>query len=327
VKITGLTTTARLLWPVAATVFLVACTDQHFTAPPAAARKVSSNNVSVSSEVTLIDPKTGKTRSFTVMQELKSTTRGGAAYASLAAPTRVMGITDSSAVAAGFTQPLTPVVAVSTGMAAGNINLNVTDTTTHKIYRVVATGPMIYNYPIDVAYFYNSAGYMIGETHYRWTPVTGGYALLAQKEVSYSSAGVQTASVISNVISPATYAMGESPSITARFGSLFAGISCYFTPRTAYAQGRERSASAPTIPRYYVPSPSAICSGRAGVLGLNIGAIAWESATGVLEPVMIPVYLGSWVSLGHSLWDYLNCLNTLPRCDPKLCTGGGGTTW
>jgi hypothetical protein len=192
-----------------------------------------------------------------------------------------------------------------------------------KIYRIVATGPMLYNYPIDVAYAYNASGYKVGETHYKWKPVSGGYALLAQKEISYSSTGALTATVISNVTTPVTYAVTESPAVSATMASLLDEISCYFTPQVAYAQEKGK---APIQP-YMVPRPGSACGGRAGVLAINTGTLAVESAFGVLEVVMIPVYIGTWVSWTYSLYDYLNCLSEPPRCTPSTCTGGGGSTW
>jgi hypothetical protein len=273
-----------------------------------------SGPTTVSSVITLADGST-----VTQVQKLQVAVSGGLAYS--------MVIDDGTAAQSGYTQSLTPVLAVSEGMAVGNYNETIVDTTTGKAYRVVASGPMIENYPVTDAYTYNSSGRRVAESHFKWTPVSGGYALLAQKQVSYSSAGAVTATVISTVTTPATYASTESLPITRRVGSLLTDMSCYFAPSVAYAQGKGRPVKDTSVvvsPSNF-PMPGSGCWGEGGILAFQSGIIAVESMGGVLMIWEIPIYLGSWAAWTQSLWHFLECLQRPRRCTGNFCTGGGSS--
>jgi hypothetical protein len=317
-----ITRTAHLLGAAGFALLLVGCADQQPTAPQRPKLKLAPTGgpTTVSSVITLADGK-----NVTKVQRLRTAMKGGVAYS--------MVITDPDAVAAGYTQPLTPVLAVSEGLAVGNYNQMIVNEQTGERYRLSATGPMIYNYPVTDAIVYKgTTTTRVAEIHFKWTPVSGGYALLAQKQVSYSSTGAVTATVISTVTSPATYALGESPPISERFGSLLADVKCYFAPKVAYAQGKKVGPTKDTVgldpaTPFLMPVPGSECWGQAGVLALNTGVIAVESWFGVLMIWELPLYLASWVSWTHSLWDYLHCLRKPPRCNQGFCGSGGGSTW
>jgi len=321
---------ARLLGAVGFAALLAGCADQH-PAEPHARPKLetgSENLITVNSEITLYDKRGVESRKYTKTQQLQTQTVGGIVRATVVAPgggaRANIQIDDGSAVAAGYTDPLTPVLGVRYGSGVANYTQYVTDTTTMKVYKLVARGPMIYNYPIDVAYAYDSRGYLVAEEHYKWSAVSGGYALLAQKELSYSSSGGLTATVTSYVSSPVTYvASAETP---ASFASLLKKVACYFGPSVAYAQGKGKSGGGGVVQPYNLPLPGSGCWGEAGILALNTGIIGVESAT-EMEVWAIPIYLGSWTAWTHSLWHYLDCLGRAPRCTASTCTGGGGTSW
>jgi hypothetical protein len=312
------TRTAHLLGTAGFALLLVACADQQPTAPQRPQLKLApiGGTTTVSNVITLADGK-----SVTKVQKLRTAMKGGVAYSIV--------ITDPDAVAAGYTQPLTPVLAVSEGLAVGNYNQLIVDEQTGQRYRLSATGPMIYNYPVTDAIVYKGTTTIrVAEIHFKWTPVPGGYALLAQKQVSYSSTGAVTATVISTVTTPATYAIGGSPPISERFASLLAEVKCYFAPKVAYAQGKKGGpikdpVGVDPVTPLSIPVPGSGCWGQAGVLALNTGVVAVESWFGVLMIWELPLYLASWVSWTHSLWDYLHCLQKTPRCTGTACTGGG----
>jgi hypothetical protein len=327
-----ITSMARRLGAVGFALLLVGCSDQQPAEPNARPRlQTSENLITVKSEITLYD-KSGRTRSYMKTQQLQTELVGGVIRATVAVPSggglrANMLITDTSAASAGYTSSLTPVVGVVYGSGVGNYTKYVTDSTTMKVYKIVARGPMIYNYPIDDAIAYDSRGYVVTETRYQWGAVSGGYALLAQKELSFSTAGALTATVTSYVSSPVTYVTSaQGQPIPVSFGSLLYKVGCYFAPSVAYAQ-ETRKVKGPVVQPYNFPLPGSGCWGEAGILALNTGIIGVESATGVLEPLMIPVYLGSWGAWTHSLWHYLDCLGSPPRCSARTCTGGGGTSW
>jgi hypothetical protein len=310
-------------------ILLGGCSDQ--PAEPHARPKLQTgeNRLTVKSEITLYD-KNGGTHSYTKTQLLQTEQVGGVVRATVVAPgggaRASIQIDDGSAPSSGYTGSLTPVVGVRYGSGVANYTQYVTDSTTMKIYKVVAKGPMIYNSPIDVAYAYDSRGYLVAELHYKWSAVSGGYALLAQKEMSYTSAGALNATVTSYVSSPVTYvASAQTP---ASFASLLRKVACYFGPSVAYAQGAHKGGGGGGggVVGYSMPLPGSSCWGEAGVLGLNIGIIGFESAT-EMELWELPLYLGSWTALGHSLWHYLDCLDRPPRCTASTCTGGGGSSW
>jgi len=317
-----------------ASVYLTGCADQTPTAPHAKPQLPlsSDNTVTVSSEITLYNQNGTEKLKYTKTQRLQTEQAGGVIRARLAPPSGLrasMQITDSSALAAGYTNPMTPVVGVQYGSGVANYTQYVTDTTTMKVYKVVATGPMIYNYPIDVMYAYDSRGYKVAEIHYKWSAVTGGYALLAQKELSYSSSGVLFATVTSYVSSPVTYvASAQTLSPQNQFASMFHRVACYFLPKLAYAQakGKGGHGDGGVVGGNSMPLPGSACWGEGGILALNIGIVGVESATPGMELWDLPGYLGSWTSLGHSLWHFLDCLERPPRCT-GFCGGGGGTSW
>jgi len=294
--------TAHLLGAVGFALLLVGCTDQQPAAPHARPKLETgaANLITVKSEVTLYNKAGGIANSYTKTQQLQTQQVGGVIRATVVAPgggaRANLLITDSSAAAAGYTDPLTPVVGVTYGSGVANYTQYVTDSTTMKVYKIVARGPMIYNYPIDVAYAYDSRGYLVAEQHYKWSAVSGGYALLAQKEMSYTSAGALSATVVSYVSSPVTYvASAETP---ASFASLLRRVACYFGPSVAYAQGTQKGkggGSGPVVQPYNFPLPYSSCWGEAGILGLNTGIIGFESAT-YMEVWAIPIYLGSWAT-------------------------------
>lgn len=190
-------------------------------------------------------------------------------------------------------------------------------------------GPMIYDHPITVAYAYE--GYTskkVAEIHSKWGAVPGGYALLQQKQISYSSTGAITATILSTVTSPATYVMSESPTIAAKLGSLVADVSCYFTPTVAYAQGKkggEKPVEPGPVAGFRFPVPGGGCGGPAAIFALNTATVAVESRMGVLALWELPLYIGAWTAWTHSLWDLLHCLDKLRRCSGPYCTGGGST--
>ena len=325
------TNTAGLLGTLGLALLLVGCGDQQPVAPHSKLKVEAGNNsvLTVNSEITLYD-KGGRERKYTRTQQLQTQMVAGVVRATVVAPgggaRASMQVNDSSAQAAGYTAPLTPVVGVRYGSGVANYTLYVTDTTTMKIYKVVATGPMTYNSPIDVASAYDSRGSKIAEIHYKWSKVSGGYALLAQKELSYSSTGVLAASVTSYVSAPVTYvAMAETPAHPAGLGSILHSVTCFFGPQVAYAQGKVKGGGGGVVGNS-MPLPGSSCSGEGGVLAINIGIIGVESAT-EMELWELPLYLGSWTALGHSLWHYLDCLDGPPRCTASTCTGGGGTSW
>ena len=313
-------------------ILLGGCAEQQPAEPHARPKlqRPSENLLTVKSEITLYD-KNGGTHSFTKTQELQTQQVGGVIRATVVAPgggvRASIQIDDGSAAAAGYTDPLTPVVGVTYGSGVANYTQYVTDSTTMKVYKIVARGPMIYNYPIDVAYAYDSRGYLVAEQHYKWSAVSGGYALLAQKEMSYTSAGALSATVTSYVSSPVTYvAMADTP---ASFASLLHSIACYFGPSVAYAQGTGKGkggGSGPVVQPYNMPLPGSPCWGEGGILALNTGIIGVESITD-MELWALPLYLGSWAAWTHSLWHYLDCFSRPPRCYRSTCTGGGGTSW
>jgi len=311
---------AHVLGAVSAALLLVGCADrQEVTAP--AARLKETSDITVSSEITLFD-KTGRVRnSYRVIQQLRSTFRNGIALASVVAPSKVMTISDSTAAAVGYTQPLTPVTAVGTGSMTGNANTYVYDTTTGKRYHVVATGPMIYNYPVTDAYTYNSSGQSVAEIHFTWGAVPGGYALLQQKQIGYSSTGTVTATIVSVVASPAKYATATEP-VSRRLGSLLTGVTCYFAPKVAYAQETQAKPT-PFVGRNSMPLPGSACWYQGATFALNTGTVAVESMGGVLALWELPLYIGAWTTWTYSLIDFLECLMSppQPRCIAQ------GTCW
>jgi len=271
----------------------------------------------VSSVITLFD-KAGKTRTFTTVQKLRPVVRNGVAFS--------MVITDSSAQAAGVPNgTLTPILAVHTGSWVGNYNETVIDTTTGKLYKVIGTGPMIYNYPIDYGYV-TAAGVKVTEIHYKWQAVTGGYALLAQKEVTYTSTGAVFATVLSTVTSPATYAMAEdAPTISRRLGSLLYGAVCYFLPQTAYAQGKKAGGgTGPIVQPYSLPLPGSTCYTEGAELGIAAAAVWADAANPEVGIFAFSATLGYFEV---NFANYLQCINKPPRCTASTCTGGGGTSW
>ena len=312
----------RLLSAVAVLLILTACVDRNPTAPqhPKLRLDEGSGPVTVSSVITLFD-KEGKSQTFTRVQKLRPVVHNGVAFS--------MVITDSSAAAAGVPNgTLTPILALQTGSLVGNYNQTVIDTTTGKLYKVVATGPMIYNYPIDYGYVATSAGAKIVETHYKWQAVTGGYALLAQKEVSYTSTGAVFATVVSTVTSPASYAMAETGLTTSRrLGSLLYGAMCYFLPQTAYAQGKNKGGgSGPVSQPFNLPLPGSDCYMEAAELGVAAVA-AWLDATN--PEVGIFAYSATLGYYELTFAKYLQCTRAPARCTPWTngCSGGGGTSW
>jgi hypothetical protein len=313
----------RLLSLVGVLLILTACMDRNPTGPQHPKLRLDESNrpVTVSSVITLFE-KDGKTQTFTSVQKLRPVVRNGVAFS--------MVITDSTAQAAGVpTGTLTPILALQTGSLVGNYNQTVLDTTTGKVYKVVATGPMIYNHPIDYGYFATNSGVKIAETHYKWQPVTGGYALLAQKEVSYTSTGAVFATVVSTVTSPATYAMAETgPTISRRLGSLLHGAMCYFLPQTAYAQGKNKGGggSGPVVQPYNLPLPGSNCYMEGAELGLA-GVAVWLDATN--PEVGIFAYSATLGYYEVTFAKYLQCTRAPARCTPWTngCSGGGGTSW
>lgn len=316
-----------------ASLYLNGCTDKSPTAPHAKPKLalVSENTVTVKSEITLYNKNGTENRKYTKTQLLQTERTGGVLRAVLAAPSGVSAsvqVTDSSAQSAGYTQPLTPVLGVRYGSGVANYTQYVTDSTTMKVYKVVATGPQIYNYPIDVMYAYDSRGYKVAEIHYKWSAVTGGYALLAQKELSYSSTGTLSATVTSYVSSPVTYvAAALAEPAPNQFASMVRRVACYFAPTVAYAQGKGKGGGDKgTVSGNSMPLPGSACWGEGGILAINIGIVGVESATPGMELWDLPGYLGSWTALGHSLWHFLDCLGRPPRCT-GFCGGGGGSSW
>jgi len=317
---TRCTQLSRLLSAVAVLLILTDCMDAHPTAPQHSKLRLDESNgpVTVSSVITLFD-KGGKTQTFTRVQKLRPVVRNGVAFS--------MVITDSTAQAAGVPSgTLTPILALQTGSLVGNYNQTVIDTTTGTLYKVVATGPMTYNYPIDYGYFATNAGVKIVETHYKWQPVSGGYALLAQKEVTYTPTGAVFATVVSTVTSPATYAMAETaPTISRRLGSLLHGAMCYFLPQTAYAQGKNKGGgNGPVVQPYNFPLPGSDCYMEGAELALA-GVAAWVDATN--PEIGIFAYSATLGFYEVTFANYLQCTRRPPRCSASTCTGGGGTSW
>jgi len=329
-KVRSVTRHARLLGAVGFAALLAGCADQQPAGPNARPKLETGNEnlITVNSEITLYDTSGRESSKYTKTQQLQTKTVGGIIRATLVAPSggarANIQIDDGSAVAAGYTDPLTPILGVQYGSGVGNYTQYVTDSTTMKVYKLVAKGPMIYNYPIDVAYAYDSRGYLVAEQHYKWSAVSGGYALLAQKEISYTSTGALSATVTSYVSSPVTYvASAHTP---ASFASLLKKVACYFGPSVAYAQGKSKGGGGGDVHPYSMPLPGSDCWGEAGILAINTGIIGVESAT-QMEVWAIPIYLGSWGAWTHSLWHYLDCLNRSPRCYASNCNGGGGSGW
>jgi hypothetical protein len=305
----------------AITLILGACADQQPTAPQHPRLRLGENSgpVTVSSVTTLFD-KNGQPRTtFTQVQKLRPVVRNGIVYS--------MVLTDSSAQAAGVpTTTVTPILAVQTGDMVGNYNQTVTDTTTMRNYRVVATGPMIYNAPIDYGYFATTSGVKLAEIHYKWQTVSGGYALLAQKKLTYSPTGVLFASVVSTVTSPATYAMSESgPTVSRRLGSFLHGAMCYFLPQTAYAQGKKKgTGTGPIVQPDNMPLPGSDCWTEGAEMGIAGAVVGWDAYN---PEIGLFTFYGDLGLFEVNFVSYLRCLRRPPRCTPSTCTGGGGTSW
>lgn len=312
---------------------LAGCADQQPDAPRTRPKlETTQNALTVNSEITLYDRK-GVAHSYTKTQQVQTKQTGQVVRAIRVAPgtgaRTNMEITDSSATADGYTEPLTPVLGVTYGVGVANYNKLITDSA-GNVYRFIATGPMIYNYPIDRATLYDAQGHEILEIHYQWSAVSGGYALLAQKEMSYTSSGALSAMVTSYVSSPVTYVASVSPPST--LTSLIHTVACYLGPKVAYAQEQrkaKRDTSGVVIQPYNYPLPNP-CDGRAAIVANNGSALMVESMI-EMELWGLPAYLLTWTSFGLSTWDWLKCLTdahlAAGRCNPSTCTGGGGSTW
>jgi hypothetical protein len=281
--------------------------------------------------------KNGKTSHKKISQRVKASFQGGIARATLEAASADWPAATFAKAAEGVaalvqsSNPsiLTPVLATTTG----EIALNYADTTTDADGNVFEVYGWAYNEgsPITDAWAYKN-GVLIIQYHADWTPAIGGHLLSQQILGSYYQDGTLAGTLVSTVTlegGPCSVCVVE-PLKNEFFGSdLGAGIGsyllaavdkigCWISPEVAYA--------------------IITCNLEIASLAIDTFTLGVATYTGAAFVAPVPYFMiwGSWTD---NLIQALRCIDSQRRpirtprqtsacrTNPRLCTGGGGSTW
>jgi hypothetical protein len=227
---------------------------------------------------------------------------------------------------------LTPVLAVASGVGG----YNYADTTTDSngnVFEFYGWSPYDAPSPITDAWVYRN-GQLLAQYHANWSAQTGGYTLTGQTVGSYVN-GNLAGTIVSTVSSGGGGGGGDcstseggcvfmtkndesfGPKLAAPFLLALDKVGCWLSPKVAFANVR--------------------CGYEAAWFGVH-SFVLYESTVSGAAFVEGPWYLVQWGVWTHSMYEMLNCFNNngelmRPRgrnacqTNPRLCTGGGGSTW
>ena len=219
---------------------------------------------------------------------------------------------------------MTPVLAVASGVVA----YNYADTLRDSVGNVTLTYAWAASAgtPITDAWAYRN-GVLIVQYHANWNPVSGGYTLANQTIGSYQANGVLAGTVVSTVTGSGSggrllteneESLGAKP-LRLALDALHE-VECWLSPKVAYAN----------------QSPLG-CTGEVVSFmshTFTLGTMTYEGVAFVAPGW----YLLEWGVWTHSMYELASCFSppgyygpprgtNACKTNPKLCTGGGGTTW
>jgi len=213
----------------------------------------------------------------------------------------------------------TPVLATTAGALALNYHTAYTDSV-GNVFDYYAWAPYP-NMPISDSWGYQN-GVLTTQLHANWSAVYGGYVLTSQTVGSYYPDGVLAATIVSTVGS--TTGSGIAPTndmLPEGFKEpIFAAldkIGCWLGPRVAYADGDN-------------------CYKEAGVFAgetFVLGAATYYGGPFAEKAAVAAAWWLGWPLWTTSAYDLAKCLNGTYRggnkcqTNPKLCTGGAGSTF